>query len=186
MPRHYVFMMFGYPGSGKSFVAEWLTLRFNAVRMRADDLRIEMFNGDRPDLYTPENKALVNNAIRYTYGQILQTGNSSVVLDANYNQRATRKTFENLAHHHGVIPVVVWVKTPISVAKERIESRVKTTGQVIFDPRIIEKMLKRMQPPKDDENLIVLNGLHSIEEQKASFEEQFGRLKTKQDQTAVQ
>jgi predicted kinase len=179
-------MMFGYPGSGKSFVAEWLTSRFSAVRIRADDLRIAMFDGDRPELYTPQNKALVNNAIRYTYGQILRADKSSVVLDANYNQRATRRTFEDPAYRYGAIPIVVWVKTPIPVAKERIQSRVETTGQVIFDPRIIEKMLKRMQPPKDDENVIVLSGLHSTKEQKASFEEQFGRLKAEQGQTAVQ
>jgi predicted kinase len=90
MEKKYVFMMLGYLGSGKSYVSRWLTPHIGAVHLRVDDLRLAMFGIDRPELYTPENKALVNNASQYAMRQILKSGQAHIVHDANHNVRSVR------------------------------------------------------------------------------------------------
>jgi predicted kinase len=107
--RRYVFIMLGFPGSGKSFVSKWLAAKFNAVHLKVDNLRFAMFDGDRPDLYTytPENKALVNNAVAYVYGQIVKTRTASIILDGNFNQRRLRLENARLARKYDALPVVV-------------------------------------------------------------------------------
>lgn len=172
MKPRYVFITFGYPGSGKSFVSKWLAQKFNAVHLKVDDLRFTMFNGDRPELYTPENKMLVNNAVDYVYKQIVKTRTASIILDGNFNQREKRREIASAAKKYDALPVVVWVKTPEAAAEQRIKSRAETEGHVIFDPNIIPNMLKRMQPPDERENLIVIDGLLSTEEQQREFDKQ--------------
>lgn len=176
MARRYAFILFGYPGSGKSYVAEWLAPHFHAVHLRSDDLRVTMFGGDRPDLHSGENKSLVNNAFEYAYGQILQAKSSSIVMDANYNQRRLRQRIAVKARRYGAEPIVVWVKTPENVAEARIKSRAESGGHVIFDPHIIENMKKRMDVPDESERVIELDGLLTAEEQQASFDKQLALL----------
>ena len=169
-------MMFGMVGAGKSHVARWLAPYRHAVHLRADGLRMAMFGEDRPELYTPENKALVNNALQYASKKILQSGTADVIHDANHNQRRVRHQIEILARAHGAVPVVVWVKVPEETAKQRIQSRAATEGHVIFDPHIIENMRKTTDDPGTDEIVITIDGLRTPAEQQKSFEEQLTNL----------
>lgn len=109
----YLFMMLGFLGSGKSYVSKWLAPRTSSVVFRVDPLRWQMFGGDRPELYTPENKALVNNAAQYAAGQVLESGLANVIMDANHNQRFVRDHVRSLAKKHGATGIVVWVETPL-------------------------------------------------------------------------
>ncbi len=111
-PR-YLFTMLGFLGSGKSYVSKWLTPHVGGVYFRADALRLAMFGEDRPELYEPENKALVNNANRYAVGQVLESGMASVVYDANNNARAGRLELAKVAEQSGALAITVFVDTPL-------------------------------------------------------------------------
>jgi predicted kinase len=176
MKQRFIFMTFGYVGSGKSYVSRWLAPRIHAVHLSVDALRLEMFGEDRPELYTPANKALVNNALQYAAARILAADVAHVVQDANHNQRHVRQKIERIAKEYGAVPIVLWVKTPEETAKQRIQSRAETEGHVIFDPNIIETMRKNTDLPTSDELVITLNGLHSTEKQQKEFDEQFAAL----------
>lgn len=176
MSRRHVFMMFGYVGAGKSYVARWLAEHMQAVHLQADSLRWAMFGEDRPELYTPANKALVNNALYYASEQILKTGAANVIHDAHHNQRHVREKIEVLARTYDARPVLIWVTTPEATAKKRIQSRAETEGHVIFDPNIIEKMLKSTDLPGSDELVIKIDGLQSTKEQQKSFAKQLAAL----------
>ena len=86
MQQRYVFLMLGFLGSGKSYVSRWLAPHTDAVYLRVDDLRLAMFGEDRPELYTPENKALVNNASKYAMEQILDR--KSTRLNSSHIQKS--------------------------------------------------------------------------------------------------
>jgi len=180
----YVFITLGFPGSGKSFVSQWLAEEYNAVHLKVDNLRFAMFDGDRPDLYTPENKALVNNAVAYVYGQIVKTRTANIILDGNFNKRSLRLENARLARKYDALPVVVWVKTPEATAEQRIKSRAETEGHVIFDPNIIQKMLKRMEVPDEREHVIVLDGLQTAEQQQADFSKQLSLVEQRLERLA--
>lgn len=177
--KPYVFMMLGYLGSGKSYVSKWLVPHTNAVYLRVDELRLAMFGDDRPDLYTLENKALVNNASRYAMRQILKTGQVNIVLDANHNSADMRREIAKEVIAHGATPIVVWVQTPLDVAKKRTEVRTVTEGHVLFEPDLVEKMARRLEEPGEDEAVIRIDGMGTVETQRGSFEEWMGNMTAK-------
>lgn len=167
--------MLGFLGSGKSFVSRWLAPHTGAVYLRADALRLAMFGQDRPELYTPENKALVNNAQAYAMQQILAAG-QSVVHDANNNRYKTRQEHIDLARTYNAVPVVVWIDTPLDVAEERTEVRKVTEGHELFAPNLVRTMAARLERPRDNEIVIHIDGLASQAEQQQQFDEQLATL----------
>lgn len=168
--------MLGFVGSGKSYVSRWLAPHTSAVYLRADELRLAMFGADRANLYTPENKALVNNANNYAMGQILKSNQANVVLDANHNSKEVRQTIAEAAKALDATPVVVWVNTPLDIAKRRTEERTITEGHVLFEPNLVEKMAKHLEAPGANELVIVIEGQASAEAQQKSFDEQLGMI----------
>lgn len=172
MRGRYVFILLGFLGSGKSYVSRWLTPHAGAVYLRADELRLAMFGFDRPELYTPKNKALVNNANRYAMAQILKSRQAHVVLDANHNAKSVRLAIANEAAKHDAATIVVWVQTPLEIAKERTVVRERTEGHVLFESGLVEKMAKRLEEPDTDELVITINGRATAREQQKSFDKQ--------------
>ena len=179
MQERYVFILLGFLGSGKSYVSRWLSSHMHAVYLRVDDLRLAMFGQDRPELYTAENKALVNNASRYAMVQILKSGQANVVQDGNHNARALRSEMAEEIASCGATAIVVWVRTPLDVAKQRTEVRKVTEGHELFEPNLVEKMARRLEEPGNDELVITIDGQTSAAEQQKSFEEQLAAIKTK-------
>jgi predicted kinase len=175
----YLFLVVGFLGSGKSYVSRWLAPHTGSVYLRLDELRWVMFGEDRPELYTPENKTLVNNAASYAAQQVLASGQAHVVYDGN-NIR-TREVREQLAAAvKGVaVTVVVWVDTPLKDAKQRTVERVATEGHVLFEPGLVEKMAAQLEPPAERELSIRIDGLLDASEQQKQFDGQF--LKLQQD-----
>jgi len=168
--------MLGFLGSGKSYVSRWLAPHVGAVYLRADALRLAMFGQDRPELYTPENKALVNNANRYAVQQILTSGKAHVVLDANHNAQKVRRGIADDAAQHGATAIVVWVQTPLDIAKERTVVRRQTEGHELFEPNLVEKMAKALESPGEGELVITIDGQATAAEQQASFEAQLAGI----------
>lgn len=173
----YLFLMLGFLGSGKSFVATWLTPHTKSVLIRTDPLRWAMWGGDRPELYTPENKLLTSNAARYAVAQILESGQANVVFDANHNAYADREELRAITQNTNTEVVIVWVSTPLETAKERTLQREKTEGHKLFEEGLVEKMAKRLEHPRSDEQVIHIDGLLGVDDQKRSFDEQFAQIR---------
>lgn len=168
--------MLGFLGSGKSYVSRWLAPHMRAVYLRADELRLAMFGSDRPELYTPENKALVNNASQYAMVQILKSGPANIVHDANHNSRQVRQEIARKVIAEGATPIMVWVQTPLEIAKQRTEVRKITEGHELFESNLVEKMAKRLEEPGDDELVITIDGQATASGQQKSFDEQLSAI----------
>lgn len=173
----YAFTMLGFLGSGKSFVSKWLAPHIDGVHIRADDLRMAIFKEDRPELYTPENKAIVNDAALYMAEQILASGQAHVIFDGNNNTVERRQEIAEVAQKLGAQAVVVRVETPLDTAEKRTVTRRQTEGHVLFEPDLVRKMAARLEEPTSDETVITINGLLDAEAQQTQFDEQFARLK---------
>jgi predicted kinase len=176
MKKQYLFVMLGFLGSGKSFVSRWLAPHTNAVYIRADDLRLAMFGEDRPELYTPENKALVDQAARYAFDQILQSRQASVILDANNNRYKVRQSAADIARKAGAQAIVVHVNTPLDIAEQRTVTRKETEGHELFAPNLVRNMAARLEPPQAGELVITVGGLADEATQKQQFEDQLARI----------
>jgi predicted kinase len=181
MSKRYLFLMLGFPGSGKSYVADWLAPHLKAVHLRGDEMRLRMFNENHPELHTWKYQQQVIGAMQYAVGQVLEAG-YSVIYDSNHNSVKGRLPMEEVAKKGGAIPVIVWVKAPLDVAKERVLARAAKAPKggihEIFGIDFVDRMANNLQAPTENEFAIELDGTQTEEAQRASFEEQLAALPT--------
>jgi len=107
-----------------------------------------------------------------------------VVYDAHHNKRSIREELEELATRCGAIPVVVWIKTPHSVALHRGQTREATQDQrQLSEEKMRESMTRHaasMDEPSLSENAIEISGELPFEKQYAIFEQKVGEIRHEQ------
>lgn len=108
----------GYPGVGKSTVAETLTEWLEATRLRTDAVRKELY--DDPT-YAPDESKIVYETVMHRARDHL--GDGSVVVDASFADRRHRAQAQRVARAVGVPFRLVRVHCEQSVAIGRIRER---------------------------------------------------------------
>lgn len=169
-------MLLGHPGSGKSYFARQLAERISAVRINGDAMRKAMFGSfERArefDQKEPINP-MVFGALDYVGEQIIASG-SSVIYDAQHNQKDLRTRMSNVARRHKALPLLIWIKTPYHIAVERGQTRAATEDQQHSKEKMEESIKKHqaaLELPTNDEIYIEIDGTLSFEEQYKDFEE---------------
>jgi len=109
----------GLPGVGKSTVADSIIERLEAVRLRTDVVRKELF--EEPQYTAAENEAVYRELCERA-GTHLE-GGESVVLDATFADGADRERARDLASEYGVAFRLVEVVCDQSVVERRIAAR---------------------------------------------------------------
>ena len=170
-----LFLLLGYPGSGKSTFSKQLAEARGMVRVNSDELRRYMFKNVEA-IRNPANNPAVFGALDYATEQLLAIGRS-VIYDANYNRRSDRKDSEKLAAKHSADTVILWVKTPVETARKREAERVLEDADILrIPPERYEQLINALQEPRPTEKVIVVYGLAPFEEQLRSFDEQLAAL----------
>lgn len=93
-------VVFGLPGSGKSFFAERLARRLGAVYINSDQLRNSLGARGR---YTVEDKLVIYHEMASRATQYLKEG-KTVVIDATFFKEAMINIFLELARTH-LVPI---------------------------------------------------------------------------------
>lgn len=172
----FLFLMLGFPGSGKTYVARWLGPEMQAVNLRSDDLRLHMFTENKLELHTNwKYQRQVHGAMQYAAMQVL-SARHSVVYDANHNSLKSRRPMQKIAREKSAIPILVWVKTPLEVARQRVIERHESGEQEVFELSFVERMAANLQPPTGHELYIELDGTSPETEQRQSFADQLADL----------
>lgn len=157
MTKQVLYLMLGYPGSGKTTAAKTIHELSGAVHLWADNIRRERFG--KPTYTHQENLALYDHLNELT-AELLAAGNS-VVFDTNFNFYKDRRKLAALAAEHGARSVVVWVRTPKDLARARATKDAHTqTTRVLGDIPLerFERISSNLQPPREDEACIELDG----------------------------
>lgn len=165
-----LFVMLGYPGSGKSTFARLLAETTGAVHLNGDDMRLAMFANYKKSVDYALN-LLVFGGMDYTVCEVLRRG-ISVIYSTNTNQARDRRHKAGLAKEFNVPVVVLWVQTPQEVAKEREQLR----GTNIPD-KAFEGLVHNLEAPGIEELYIRLNGLDEPAKQLESFWKQFNEIR---------
>ena len=108
----------GYPGVGKSTVAETLTEWLGATRLRTDAVRKEL---DDDPTYAPEESKIVYETVFRRAREHLADG--PVVVDASFADRRHRAQAQRVARDVGVPFTLVRVHCEQSVVIGRIRDR---------------------------------------------------------------
>lgn len=131
-------MICGLPGSGKSRLAQLLSMPYDAVVLSSDKLRKELFDDegnttDNVELFGELHKRIVEN---------LNDG-KSVIYDATNINYKRRRAFLNFIQKTGCRKTCFMVATPYNMCVEQIEARERKVP-----PEVIKRMYMNFYIPQ--------------------------------------
>ncbi|RME64528.1 MAG: kinase [Caldilineae bacterium] len=138
--RPYLIAVGGLPGSGKSVAAQMIAERLHARLLRSDVIRKELFPEPQ---YTPEEGRLTYQEMFRRAGEALAAG-ESVVLDATFYSRSSRKHTADMARQHGARWLFVLVTAPEDAIRERLARRQNDPSDANF---AVYQILKQQFEP---------------------------------------
>jgi predicted kinase len=168
--RPTLFLLLGYPGSGKSTFSKQLCAAEEFVRINSDELRDYMY-GHSAEAHNPKHNPPVFGALDYMAAQLLKAGRS-VMYDANNNRRRERIKHEQLAADSGAKMVVLWVRVPVEVARQRELRRQQDPQHLPISAELYGRMAAALQEPQPDEVAIAIDGAASFADQLQAFSAQ--------------
>lgn len=159
---------YGYPGSGKSYVARNLANDVQMAHVSADRIRNELFQQPR---YDAQENAIVLHLMNYMTEEFLDSG-VSVVYDTNAMRLAQRRNLREMARRHRAHYFLVWLQVDIDSAFARTQKRDRrTTDDKYAQPQsraTFEKEVAGMQNPNDEEYMVI-SGKHNFSTQKSAI-----------------
>lgn len=162
-------LLYGIPGSGKTFFARQLCENMQAAHVQADRIRSELF--ETPN-YGREENHVVNSLMMYMTGEFMQSG-ISVIFDVNSSRTANRRILRNLARKYKGDAVLLWFQIDPDTAFRRVAKRDRRKADDRFaqemDPATFRAALTAMQNPDASENFTVISGKHVFNMQKNAF-----------------
>lgn len=162
-------LLYGFPGSGKTYFARQLCEQLQAAHVQGDRIRSELF--ENPS-YDNEENAAVNQLMEYMTGEFLNAG-LSVVFDTNAMRHAQRHALRELARHHKAQPLLVWLQIDAESsfirAAKRDRRRIDDKFAEPMDKTKFEAAVSGMQNPKNIEDYIVISGKHVFPTQFSSI-----------------
>ncbi len=157
--------LYGFPGSGKSYVARNLAEAVQLAHVSADRIRNELFEQPR---YDAQENAIVSHLMNYMTEEFLNSG-VSVVYDTSAMRLSQRRKLRELARKHHAEYLLVWLQIDQESAYLRTQNRDRRTSDDRFaQPQTrstFEKQLTGMQNPQS-EDYLVISGKHTFLTQK--------------------
>lgn len=157
MTKPQLYLLVGYPGSGKTTVARIIHEANGAEHIWTDWERQSMFN--KPTYSQDENTRLYDYLNRMT-SQLLSEG-KSVIFDTNFNFRRDREHLRRIAAENSAETTVIWVTTSKELSKQRAvedthEQETRVLGIMSADD--FERIANHLEIPNEDEKFIKIDG----------------------------
>lgn len=141
-----LYIMCGLPCSGKSTFAKSISgfkvlSSDDYIEQRAKELQ-KTYNDVFNETIQPANKAFFLDVFTEAKKE------NDIIIDRTNLEKSTRQKFIKIFQHHD--PVIFYFDIPIQIIKKRNNR----PGKFISD-EILDSMLKRLQPPMEDECRVV-------------------------------
>ncbi len=157
--------LYGYPGSGKTYVARNLAEEVQLAHVNSDRIRSELFQEPR---YDAQENAIVSHLMDYMSEEFLSAG-VSIVYDTNALRIAQRRRLRELARKHSAAYMLIWIQIDLETAFGRTQQRDRRTSDDKFaEPQTrstFDRQASGMQNPEGEE-YIVISGKHTFTTQK--------------------
>ena len=152
-----LYLMLGYPGSGKTTTSKLIHELTGAVHLWADKIRNERF--PHPTHSHAENLELYEYLNELT-GELLATG-QSVIFDTAFNFYKDREHLRSIAAAHHAEVVLIWVQTPKDIARTRAtheDHAARNTYPHKMPEERFERISTDFESPVKDEKYVALDG----------------------------
>lgn len=160
--RPALIMLYGFPGSGKTYFARQLATSLNAVHLQSDRVRYELFEEPR---YDKQEDDIVAHLMQYMSEEFLKVG-VSVIYDSDVTRSIHRREVREVAHAAKAFPLLVWLQIDIESAFARVvkRDRRKTDDKyaIPLERDAYESELAQMQNPTQIEEYVVISGKHNF------------------------
>lgn len=154
-------LLYGFPGSGKTYFARQLTSHLQAAHIHGDRIRGELFEQPR---YDKEENDVISQLMDYMTEEFLNAG-LSVVYDTNAMRASQRRLLRDLARKAHAQPVLVWLQIDPESSFVRLGARDRRRADDKFagpgDRATFDRIAGGMQNPHNEE-YVVISGKHSF------------------------
>jgi predicted kinase len=168
-------LLYGYPGSGKTFFARQLAEHFQAAHLHSERIRSELF--ERPH-YDKEENDVISQLMDYMTGEFLTAG-LSVIYDGATLRAGQRRALRDLARKSHAQPVLVWFQVDAETSFGRTQRRDRRRADDKYagpqDRATFERIAGAMQNPQN-EDYIVVSGKHTFDTQLSAFTKRLREL----------
>ncbi len=155
--RSTLYLLVGYPGSGKTTTSQIIHELTGAVHIWADRERRTMFG--EPTHGASESHILYGYLNRMT--KLILNNGQSVIYDTNFNFRKDRDLLRQMADEHSANTVLIWIKLSKPLARKRAMTELHATDNSYPDTMTVEdfnRITSHLEAPTPDENPIILDG----------------------------
>jgi predicted kinase len=160
-----LFMLYGFPGSGKTYYGRQLCDELQAAHVNSERIRQELFDQPR---YDRQENQIVKQLMMYMTEEFLSAG-LSVVFDTTATRLANRRVLKELASKNKSDTVLVWFQidkdTSYLRASNRDKRKFDDKYSMQVDRATFDKILSTMQNPTSIEDYLVVSGKHAFKTQ---------------------
>lgn len=149
-------LVFGLPGTGKTFFSDWLSTELNAIYLNTDIIRTEKgFRGK----YDKKTKHLVYEILAKETEKHLRAG-SDVIVDGTFHKLERRKMMSEIANETGHNMYMIEIKASEETVKKRIKKKRKYSeaGYEIY-----KKIKEENETPDPAAHLVLWSDKESID-----------------------
>lgn len=151
-----VIIVFGLPGSGKTYFAKALAARLKATYLGSDQLRTTII---RDIEYTPEEKAAVYTEMLRRTKDAIRRENADVVLDGTFYQENIRRLFKA-----GLEDLAQLYLIEVTADEELITDRLQRPREDSNADIEVYRQLAAGWQPEQDDHLILESRQDNLEE----------------------
>lgn len=163
-----LFLLFGFPGAGKTYFARQLCEELQAAHVQGDRIRFELFNEPR---YDKQENNIVNQLMEYMAQEFLQAG-MSVVYDVNAMRASQRRILRDMARKNKAQTILVWFQIDIESSFTRVAKRDRRKADdkysMPLDRTTFDSIISSMQNPAVPENYMVVSGKRTFTTQRSA------------------
>lgn len=165
--RPLLIMLYGFPGSGKSYFARQLAEHMQIAHIQGDRIRGELFSEPR---YDKQENTIVSQLMNYMTEEFLSAG-VSVIYDESVYRSSQRMAVRDMARRKQATPLLVWLQIDADSSYARLPKRDRRRTEDKYSRDYTEqsyaRMLSNMQNP-NNEDFIVISGKHTFPSQKSA------------------
>lgn len=166
--RPTLFMLYGFPGSGKSFFARQLAEELGAAHIQADRIRYELFETPR---YDKQEDQVVAHLMDYMTEEFMRAG-ISVIYDTNASRAGQRRNMRELARRVKAQALLIWLQVDAETSFGRVVKRDRRKADDKYaapvDRAMFDDLVGNMQNPVSTEDYVVISGKHTFHGQRSA------------------
>lgn len=159
-----LYIFCGLPFSGKTTFAKKLAEKKHWVRVDIDEIKGEHgFGSISDDEITHEEWVSIFNDMNNRIRTYLKEG-KTVISDISNLEKSDRDDLRKIAEEVGSTTRVVYINTPVEVARQRWLRNRETNSRFDLTENVIGEAINSLQVPTTEENVIILDYMETRED----------------------